>query len=195
MRSTLIVLLLVLAGCASGCATLGRPTLTPEQEASLADYKQLAHRVTQHYGKPDIQIMVGDSYAYGDGISIMRPNGWLVLSPSVLVPPPPGRSKDFSIAHQLGHYITGRYGCGPECEDAVNAEAVKILVLGRPGVWTERRAFAHAMSFLWVYKGLQDGGRPPEKGHALACEEIAHLAARFPQYPAKTCDAAAEALR
>ncbi len=174
--------MIVLTGCA---------TLTPAQQAKLDDYQQFANRVTKHYGRPEVQIMVGTSNAYGDGVSLMRQDGWMILSPALLEPAAPGRSRDFGFAHELGHWVTGRFGCGPACEADANAEAVKILVIGRPGIWTEPKAFTHSMSYLCGTKTRQDAGRPVTKGHVRASQEIEELAARYPQYPARSCPQAA----
>jgi hypothetical protein len=141
----------------------------------------------------DIQIMVGDSNTYGDGVSLMRPDGWMILSPKVLEPST-GKyagfaySRDFAFAHELGHYVTNRFGCGPDCESAANVETVKILTVGRPDFWTsEQRAFNHSVSYLWSLKELQDKGRPVVKGHWAACQEITDLMAHYPAYGGKTC--------
>jgi len=179
---TAVALLVAVVSALTGCATL-----TPAQRTALADYQQFANRVTQHYGRPEVQIMVGTSNAYGDGVSLMRPDGWMVLSPTLLEPVAPGRSRDFGFAHELGHWVTGRFGCGPACEADANAEAVRILVVGRPGVWTEQKAFNHSISFLCGTKSRQEAGRPVTKNHLPAAQEIADLAAHYTQYPAKTC--------
>jgi hypothetical protein len=165
----------------------GCTTLTPAQQTQLDDYQQFANRVTRHYGKPDVQIMVGTSNAYGDGVSLMRPDGWMILSPTMLEPVAPGRSRDFGFAHELGHWVTGRFGCGPACEAEANAAAVEILTIGRPDIWTEPKAFRHSMSYLCGTKTRQDAGRPVTKNHVRASQEMEELAARYPQYPALSC--------
>jgi len=167
----------------SGCVSL-----TPAQERQLDDWRGFAKRVTQHYGKPDVQIMVGTTNAYGDGVSGMRSDGLMILSPALLEPAAPGRSRDFGFAHELGHWVTSQDGCpSPACETAANAEAVKILVIGRPGVWTEPAAFRHAVGYLCGIKARQEAGRPVTQNHLPAAQEIADLVKRYPDYRAVPC--------
>jgi hypothetical protein len=171
-RLVAAVLALVLGGCVS---------LTPGQESTLADWKAFAHRVTQHYGKTDVYIMVGQD----TGVATMRHDGIMVLGQEVLVK---GQTIQIVLAHELGHHVLGhRGGCGIPCELDANAEAVKILVIGSQGAIDEIRALNIALIYLRYMKGRQDNGLPVSYGHAPACQEIADLAARYSQYQVKTC--------
>ncbi len=176
-----VLAILALAGVAvllfSGCVSL-----TPAQKSRLVEYETFAHKVTVAYRKPDVSILVGDTSGQ-PGVSFMRPDGVMVLSPAVLLPTSDGLNRDFAFAHELGHYVSShRPGCGVPCELEANAEAVKILMIGNG--WTETVAFDHAVRFLGYVAGLQARGRPVLRGHLPACEELADLAKRYPLYPA-----------
>jgi len=131
--------------------------------------------------------MVRTSNAYGDGVSLMRPDGWMSHSPAMLESVEPGRSRDFGFSHELGHWVTRRFGCGRACEAEANAAAVKILTIGRPDSWTEPKAFRHSMSYPCGTKTREDAGRPVTKNHVRASQEMEELAARYSPYPAPSC--------
>jgi hypothetical protein len=177
-----MALALVLGLLLAGCAALAPTSLTPAQQFRLAEYKAFAHTVTAAYGKPDITIVVEDSAGYGPPtVSMMRPDGVMILSPVALTPLPSGLRRDFIVAHELGHYVLGhRSGGGVPHELDATGEAVKILVIGNG--WTEQAAFEHAVRFLRELAAAQAQGRPVARGHLSACREIADLMNRYPAY-------------
>ena len=170
----LALLLVVPAGCAS---------LTPAQQTHLADLKVFAQTVTLAHGKPDVKLMPmepGDSTV---PLAAIRSDGMLLISTELLRGTSLGQfTYDLSLfatAHELGHYITGRYGC-PACEMDANAEAVKILVIGRG--MSEREAFDLVAGMLSLTASMQGLGSPVMAGHPSACAELANLAGRYPSF-------------
>ena len=168
----------LVAGCVS---------LTPPQQSRLTDFKGFTQTVTVAYGKPDVKLMAmqpGDSTV---PLAVIRRDGLLLFSPELLRGTSPGQfAYDlglFAIAHELGHYVTGRFGC-PTCEMDANAEAVKILMLGRG--MSEREAFDLVANMLAFTASLQGMGTPVIAGHPSACTELANLAGRYPFYGVDT---------
>jgi hypothetical protein len=177
---------LVLAGCV---------TLTPGQQQKLEDWRAFADRVTTHYKTSRVSFLVGTHGGVEAGA--MRQGGLMTLTPAML---DPAKQTDFLLAHELGHWVLGHpdgrtYPSLAEAERAqipkeldANAEAVKILVLGRG--WSERTAFQHVHAYIWSYKRLVDAGKTARpRGHPAPCVEINDLIQRFPQHAevGKTC--------
>jgi len=177
--------LLLLAGCSH---------LTVGQQAHLDDWQRFASRVTEHYGVSEVTFLVGAQEGPGGGA--MRPGGLMTFKVDMLEPLPAGQSRDFLLAHELAHWALGHaYRRAPDeattsmwdaqqerRELDANAEAVKILVIGRH--WTERRAFFHAHAYLWSYRrGVAARVVGVPAGHpADPCVEINDLIRRYPAY-------------
>ena len=182
----LAIAALLHAGCVS---------LTPDQQARLDDWQDLAGRVTAHYGVSDVVFLVGARPSAGGGA--VRSGGVMAFPPTMLDPLPAGQSRDFLLAHELAHWVLGHTYVAPPDETTfslwreeqqareldANAEAVKILVVGRG--WSQRRAFFHAHSYLWSYKRGVDARRfSVPAGHpGDPCVEINDLIERYPGFP------------
>jgi hypothetical protein len=168
--TALVRLLLLLAFLMAGCVSL-----TPAQQAGLDDWTEFANRVTTAYGKPAVRLIPNDS---GGGVAgLMYPDGRMMVRPDRI-----SRGNDFLLAHELGHYVTGFFGCGVSCELAANAEAVKVLMIGRG--MTEAQAVGVVYTYLWRYKRRADAKLTMvPAGHPDPCVEILDIARRYPQYP------------
>lgn len=182
----LAALALLHAGCAS---------LTRDQQARLEDWQGFADRVTTHYQIGDVTFLVGDRPGAGGGG--MRAGGLMSFTPAMLEPLPPGQSRDCLLAHELAHWVLGHAYLAPPDEATIsfwqheqpereldaNAEAVKILMVGRG--WSERRAFFHAHAYLGSYKrGVDTRRYGVPAGHPRdPCVEINDLIHRYPLFP------------
>ena len=82
---------LALAGCVS---------LTPPQQASLAEVRVLIDTTTKAYGKRSVYVLVGNSVP-GVGGSYRR--GMMTISTPMLL----SKSRDSLVAHELAHYLLG----------------------------------------------------------------------------------------
>ena len=181
----LAALLLLHAGCTS---------LTAGQQAHLDDWQRFADRVTAHYGVANVTFLVGEQPGGGGGA--MRSGGLMTFQTQMLEPLPAGQTRDFLLAHELGHWVLGHaYRRAPDeaatslwdaqqerRELDANAEAVKILMVGRH--WSERRAFFHAHAYLWSYRrGVEARRVGVPAGHPVdTCVEINDLIRRYPTY-------------
>jgi hypothetical protein len=182
----LAALVLLHAGCTS---------LSAGQRAHLDDWRQLADRVTAHYGAADVTFLVEEQPGPGGGA--MRPGGLMTFKAEMLEPLPSGQSRDFLLAHALAHRVLGHaYRPAPDeattflwdrqqerRELEANAEAVPVLMVGRH--WSQRRAFFHAHAYLWSYRrGVEARRFGVPAGHpADPCVEINDLIRRYPAYP------------
>lgn len=181
----LATLALLHAGCTS---------LTHDQQARLEDWQGFADRVTTHYRIGDVTFLVGAHPGAGGGA--MRAGGLMTFTPAMLEPLPAGQSRDFLLAHELAHWVLGHaYLRAPDeattsvwqheqpgREMDANAEAVKILMVGRG--WSEHRAFFHAHAYLWSYKRGVDAHRygVPAGHPGDPCVEINDLIQRYPLF-------------
>ena len=86
-----VLVALALAGCV---------TLTPPQQASLAEVRTLVDTATASYGKRTVYILVGNAVP---GVGGTYRRGMMTLSTPMLL----SKHRDSIVAHELGHYILG----------------------------------------------------------------------------------------
>ena len=176
-----VLLALLLAGCA---------TLTPAQQQSAGEVRNLADRTARLYGLPAIHVLVSRNPQDPPG-SFRR--GFFSVSDITLT----STFRDAIVAHELGHYVLGHDApltgvSSRELErdyqqrelDA-NAKGVEILV--RAAGFSEAEALRVMYEYLaGVQWALERYPRLDLRGHKLPCEEIADLLVRFPRQRAWT---------
>jgi hypothetical protein len=149
------------------------------QRSAVADWQAFSDRVTQSYRVKPVTVVAGRpaiQYARASSNADART---VTVSPEIVQPAPNGGTWDLLIAHELAHVILGHRGQVPQQELDADAEAVKILMIGRG--WTGQRAFRIAHESLWNAM-VQANGRPRAGGHGSWCSEINDLVGRYPAY-------------
>jgi hypothetical protein len=180
-RSALVILALVLAGCA---------TLTPAQQQSAAEVRAMADRAVHVYGLPPIHMLV--SHDPDDPPGSFQ-SGFFSVSTITLA----SSFRDAIVAHELGHYVLGHdaplHGTSTadlereyqQRELDANAKGVEILV--RVAGYSEARALKTMYDYLaGVQWALERYPHMDLRGHKPPCEEIADLLGRFPRQRAWT---------
>src|SRR5438477_10829140 len=94
MKVRLIVLV------ALGLAVAGCVSLTPPQQASLAEVHTLIDTATRAYGLRPIYVLVGNAVP---GVGGTYRGGMITVSTPMLL----SRHRDSLIAYELGHYVLG----------------------------------------------------------------------------------------
>ena len=176
VRLLLATACLALAGCV---------TLTPPQEASLAEVRVLIDGTTKAYGKRPVYVLVGNAVP---GVGGTYRRGMMTISTPMLL----SKSRDSLVAHELAHYLLG-HEIPLRASDALeqsreqelreldaNAKAVEILTrAGRTEAAALRLVYDHLHGF---HRAVSASATVVPWGHRPPCEEIADLLARFPAH-------------
>ena len=176
VRVLLAAACLALAGCV---------TLTPPQEASLAEVRVLIDGTTRAYGKRPVYVLVGNAVP---GVGGTYRRGMMTISTPMLL----SKSRDSLVAHELAHYLLG-HEIPLRASDALeqsreqalreldaNAKAVEILTrAGRTEAAALRLVYDHLHGF---HRAVMAAATVVPWGHRPPCEEIADLLARFPAH-------------
>ena len=150
-------------------------TLTPEQEAGLAEVMALIEAASRAYTVSPPTIIVfgrpGDG-AYGD-----YGRGVIMFSARSLTHP----ARDTVAAHEMGHYVLGHEHPGARLTEtiwhAANIEAVRILQVGKE--MSEDAALRKVLIPFAMHRTTA-GGAPAGRGHADPCKEIGAMVAAYP---------------
>jgi hypothetical protein len=180
-----ILLAILTAACATGGAahvTVGT-TLTPGQEAGLADVKAFVETAARAYQVQPPAIMVAD-HAWEATAGAVYRRGVIVFTSRMLTSP----SRDKATAHELGHYFLrhDQPSSRPseEIEHQANIEAVRILQTAK-GL-SEEAALRVVVEALDRTHGAVKAGAGLTRGHAHPCEEIRAVVAAYPAQRAWT---------
>jgi hypothetical protein len=180
-----ILLAILTAACATAGAahvTVGT-TLTPAQEAGLADVKAFVETAAQAYQVQPPAIMVAD-HAWEATAGAVYRRGVIVFTGRMLTSP----SRDKATAHELGHYFLrhDQPSSRPseEIEHQANIEAVRILQTAK-GL-SEEAALRVVVEALDRTHGAVKAGAGLTRGHAHPCEEIRAVVAAYPAQRAWT---------
>ena len=176
-----LVAALVPAGCVS---------LTPAQEAAVAEVRAMADDTARVYRVSRIAVLVGSNI---EGVGGSYRRGLFTVSTPMLRSP----HRDSVVAHELAHYLLGhdRPLSGALALDwqreqerrelDANAKAVEILVRVRG--FREEQALSLIYDHLLAFNRLVVAERTVIPwGHRPPCEEIADLLGRFPAHGAWT---------
>jgi hypothetical protein len=181
----MIVLALLVAGCATGGAahvTVGT-TLTPTQQAGLADVKSFIEAVARAYDIQPPAIMVADHAGDATFGAVYR-RGVVTFTSAMLASP----TRDKTAAHEMAHYVLRHdqpsSRTPEEREHQANIEAVRILQVGK-GI-SEETAVREVVTALDLTRRSIAAGGPIARGHADPCEEIRAVVAAFPAQRAWT---------
>jgi hypothetical protein len=178
-------LAILIAGCAAGGGahvTIGT-TLTPAQEAGLADVKAFVDAAARSYRVQPPAIMVGDHAGEATAGAIYR-RGVIVFTSRMLT----SASRDKVTAHELAHYFLRHdqpsSRTPEEIEHQANIEAVRILQVVKG--MSEEAAVREVIEALARLHRAVKSGSPIARGHAHPCEEIRAVAAAYPAQRAWT---------
>ena len=180
-----LFLAILIAGCATGGGahvTVGT-TLTPEQEAGLADVKAFVDAAARAYDVQAPAIMVADHAGDVTAGAVYR-RGVIIFTSGMLTSP----SRDSATAHELGHYVLRHdqpsSRTPEEIEHQANIEAVRILrdVKGL----SEEAALRVVVEALTRTHRAVRAGAAIARGHAHPCEEIRAVVAAYPAQRAWT---------
>ena len=176
---------ILIAGCATGDGahvTVGT-TLTPAQEAGLADVKVFVDTAARAYRVPPPALMVADHAGDATAGAVYR-RGVIIFTSGMLTSP----SRDEATAHELGHYVLRHdlpsSRTPEEIEHQANIEAVRILQTVK-GV-SEEAALREVVASLDRTHRAVKAGAGLARGHAHPCEEIRAVIAGYPAQRAWT---------
>jgi Zn-dependent peptidase ImmA (M78 family) len=170
---------------ALGLLAAGCVTLTPPQQARVAEVQRFADATADAYGVSRIRLTIEPANNLGLGARYRQGNFYLnvgMLGSAHL---------EAIVAHELGHYLLGHdtlasgvvtqadwQRAQEELELDANAKAVEILVRAR-GL-TRAEAVQVMVRFLQTAQRAIDAGGALAPGHRQPAAEIADLLARFP---------------
>jgi hypothetical protein len=173
----------------SACATDGGAhvtvgtTLTPAQEAGLADVKAFVDTAARRYGVQPPAIMVGDHAGDATFGAVYR-RGVIVFTSGMLT----SASRDSATAHELAHdflrHDQPSSRSSEDIEHQANIEAVRILQVGKG--MSEEEAVRAVLEALARFHSAVRSGSPIARGHAHPCEEIRAVVAAYPAQRAWT---------
>jgi hypothetical protein len=179
MMCMTILLASLIAGCATGGGahvTVGA-TLTPAEEAGLADVKAFVDAAARAYKVQPPAIMVADHAGDATAGAIYR-RGVIIFTSQMLTSP----SRDKATAHELGHYFLRHdqpsSRTPQEIEHQANIEAVFILQAVK-GV-SEEAALREVVVALDRTHRAVKAGAGLARGHAHPCEEIRVVVTAYP---------------
>ena len=169
----------LIAGCATGGGahvTVGT-TLTPAQEAGLADVKAFVDAAARAYQVQPPALMVADHAGDATAGAVYR-RGVIIFTSRMLTSP----SRDEATAHELGHYMLRHdqpsSRTPEEIEHQANIEAVLILETVK-GV-SEEAALREVVAALDRTHRAVKAGAGLARGHAHPCEEIRAVVVAYP---------------
>lgn len=154
-------------------------TLTPAQEAGLAEVKAFVAAVARAYRVQPPAIMVADHAGDATFGAVYR-RGVITFTSGVLT----SASRDTVTAHELGHYFLRHdqpsMRSPAETEHQANIEAVHILQVGKG--MSEEAALREVVATLDRNHGAVKSGAVMARGHAHPCEEIRAVVAAYPAH-------------
>ena len=181
VRNGLIAAVLALA--LYGVLATGCVTLTPQQEADLADVRAFVAAAAHAYGLPPIPVRVEEQVGMR---AATYHHGIIAISPTILR----GTSwRDVILAHEVAHHLLGHdgplpLGWGGELrvhQRELDADAKAVEILQRVRGLSETEAFQLVYDVHWSLNRALDVNPfvvPP--GHPSPCVKLADLIERFP---------------
>jgi len=203
MRAGLLVCTVGLAALLAAAPWSGGPApalaaavvLTPAQEASLAEVREMLDEVVRIYSTSKVHVSVASWVGSGEVSTFSRTSivytsgGWLFVHPRLLDSP----ARDLFVAVSVAYHIVG---LGPLSSGAsadeyqrarerramdANAKAVEVLMRAK-GLSEETAVRAMYAWLLQLHRAHRSGQFTPPRGRASPCEEIADLLARFARH-------------
>lgn len=171
-------LILSVGTLAAGCVTL-----TPQQEAALAEVRAFVEAAVQAYGLSPISVRAEEQVGvraatYHDGI--------ITISPQI-IPASPWR--DVILAHEVAHHLLGHGGPlslgwdgeGHVQQRELDADAKAVEILQRVRGLSEVEAFRLVYDAHWSLRRAVDVSPfVVPLGHPAPCLKLADLIQRFP---------------